>query len=210
VSIKVELESKKPLKSIYSPSHSVEVKRHGSNRAIAGYEASEIQPDSDFALYFAQEKDEIGVNLLTYRTRGEEGYFLLLASPGLEVKEKQVVLKDVAFVLDTSGSMAGEKLKQAKKRCNSVWKTLMTATGLRSSGSQPRSNRSSINWSRQLKKIAGGRGFHRELKPMGGTAIDDALRRALALRHLKVEDADKRYLHEKGIEGSTAPSSLFF
>ena len=52
---------------------------------------------------------------LTYKTGGEDGYFLLLASPGLDVKEKQVVPKDVAFVLDTSGSMAGKKLEQAKK-----------------------------------------------------------------------------------------------
>src|SRR5262245_44971505 len=39
VSIKVELESKRPLKSIYSPSHNVEVKRDGSNRATVGFEA---------------------------------------------------------------------------------------------------------------------------------------------------------------------------
>ena len=53
VSVKVDLESTRPLKSIYSPSHTVEVKRHGANRATAGYEASEVQPDTDFALYFA-------------------------------------------------------------------------------------------------------------------------------------------------------------
>src|SRR2546421_6940857 len=115
VSVKVELETKRPLKSIYSPSHSVEVKRHGPTSATAGYEASDVQPDTDFALYFAPEKDEIGVNLLTYKNSGEEGYFLLLASPGMDVKEKQVVLKDVVCVLDTSGSMAGKKLEQAKK-----------------------------------------------------------------------------------------------
>ena len=51
VSVKVDLESKRPLKSIYSPSHSVEVKRDGANRATAGYEASDVQPNTDFALY---------------------------------------------------------------------------------------------------------------------------------------------------------------
>ena len=88
VSVKVELESKRPLKSIYSPSHSVEVKRHGPNRATVGYEATDVQPDTDFALYFAPEKDELGVNLLTCRTGNEDGYFLLLASPGVDVKEQ--------------------------------------------------------------------------------------------------------------------------
>src|SRR5437899_2925045 len=115
VSVKVELESKRPLKAIYSPSHSVEVKRHSATSATAAYEAGDVQPDADFALYFAPEKDELGVNLLSYKTGGEDGYFLLLASPGVDVKEKQVILKDVAFVLDTSGSMAGKKLEQAKK-----------------------------------------------------------------------------------------------
>ncbi len=69
VSVKVELESKRPLKSIYSPSHSVEVKRHGPNRATVGFEASDVQPDTDFALYFAPEKDELGVNLLTLQNQ---------------------------------------------------------------------------------------------------------------------------------------------
>src|SRR5204863_5809712 len=48
VSVKVDLQSKRPLKAIYSPSHSVEIKRDGATRATAGYEASDVQPDADF------------------------------------------------------------------------------------------------------------------------------------------------------------------
>jgi Ca-activated chloride channel homolog len=91
LSVKVELESKRPLKSIYSPTHTVEIKRDGPNRARVGYEAAEAESNSDFALYFAPEKDEIGVNLLAHKTAGEDGYFVLLASPGVDVKETQVV-----------------------------------------------------------------------------------------------------------------------
>src|SRR6185436_12915065 len=61
VSVKVELESKRPLKTIYSPSHAVEIKRDGANRATVGYEASDVMPDTDFALYFAPDQAEIGV-----------------------------------------------------------------------------------------------------------------------------------------------------
>src|ERR1035438_3278171 len=75
VSIKVELETRLSLKTIYSPSHSVEIKRNGPNKATIAYEAADVQPDTDFTLYFAPEKDEVGLNLLTYKTTGEDGYF---------------------------------------------------------------------------------------------------------------------------------------
>src|SRR6266403_3355371 len=183
VSVKVELESKKPLKSIYSPSHSVEVKRHGSNRATAGYEASDVQPDSDFALYFAQEKDEIGVNLLTHRVTGEDGYFLLLASPGVDIKEKQVIPKDVAFVLDTSGSMAGKKLEQAKKALQFCVENLNDGDRFEiirfSTEVEPLFDKL-VEASKQSRSKA--EDFIKDLKPMGGTAIDEALKQALTLR----------------------------
>jgi Ca-activated chloride channel homolog len=183
VSVKVELESKRPIKSIYSPSHSVEVKRNGANRAIAGYEASDVHPDTDFALYFAPEKDEIGVNLLTYRRSDEDGYFLLLASPGVDVKQNQVVMKDIAFVLDTSGSMAGKKLEQAKKALQFCVENL-------NDGDRFELIRFSTEVEPLFDKLVPAakpnrtkaEDFIKDLRPMGGTAIDDALRKALALR----------------------------
>src|SRR6266550_3371456 len=81
VSLKVEVETKRPLKSIYSPSHNVEIKRHGGNRATVGFEAKDVKPDLDFQLFFAPEADDIGINLMTYKASGDDGYFLLLASP---------------------------------------------------------------------------------------------------------------------------------
>ncbi len=183
VSVKVDLESKRPLKSIYSPSHSVEVKRPSANRATAGYEATDVQPDTDFALYFAPEKDEIGVNLLTHRPSGEDGYFLLLASPGVDVKEKQVVMKDIAFVLDTSGSMAGKKLEQARKALQFCVENLNDADRFEiirfSTEVEPLFDKL-VPASKSNCSKAGD--FIKDLKPIGGTAIDDALRKALALR----------------------------
>jgi len=183
VSVHVDLKSERPLKSIYSPSHAVEMKRHGSTSATAGFEATDVRPDADFALYFAPEKDEIGVNLLTYKSGDDDGYFMLLASPGVDVKEKQVVLKDVAFVLDTSGSMAGPKLEQAKKALKFCVENLNEGDRfeiLRFSTEVESLFDNLVEASKSNRTKA--EEFIKDLKPIGGTAIDDALKKALTLR----------------------------
>ncbi|MDB6125857.1 MAG: vault protein inter-alpha-trypsin protein [Pedosphaera sp.] len=188
VSVKVEVESKRPLKSIYSPSHAVEVNREGANRATAGYEASEEKPDADFQLYFAPEKDEIGLNLMTYKASGEDGYFLLLASPGVDVKQKQIVAKDVVFVLDTSGSMAGNKLNQAKKALQFCVENLNEGDRFEivrfSTEVEPLFN-DLVAVTKENKTKANE--FIKGLKPIGATAIDDALKKALELASKREE-----------------------
>lgn len=183
VSVRIDLETRRPLKSVYSPTHTVEIKRDGSNRATIGYEGGESSPGTDLALYYATEKDEIGVNLLTHRLSGEDGYFLLLASPGMDVRKERVVHKDVAFVLDTSGSMAGKKLEQAKK-------ALLFCIENLNPGDRFEIVRFSTEVeclfdklvSAEASNLAKARTFIQDLKPIGGTAIDDALKKALSLR----------------------------
>src|SRR6266545_4820453 len=183
VSLKVEVETKRPLKSIYSPSHNVEIKRHGANKATLGYEARNVKPDTDFQIFFAPEADDIGVNLMTYQTSSDDGYFLLLASPGIDPNDKKVVPKDVAFVLDTSGSMAGQKLDQAKKALSFCVENLNDDDHFEiirfSTETEPLFNKLTAA-SKENRSRASD--FIKELKPIGGTAIDDALRKALDLR----------------------------
>ena len=183
VSIKVEIESQQSLKSIYSPSHSVEIKRRGPNRATVGFETNDAKPDTDFALYFAPEKDDLGVNLVAHKTGDRDGYFLLLVSPGMDVDKKKIVPKDVAFVLDTSGSMAGKKLEQARKALQFCVENLNDEDRFEivrfSTEVEPL-------FDKLVRANAGNRektsDFIKDLKPIGGTAIDNALQKALALR----------------------------
>ncbi len=113
-SIRVAVNSEEPIRTIYSPSHPVAVSREGEFRAVAGYEAQNVLPDQDFALYYTVSPEAIGLNLLSYKEPGEDGFFLMLVTPGIEAGETAVA-KDVILVLDTSGSMEGEKMAQAKE-----------------------------------------------------------------------------------------------
>ena len=187
VSVKVELESRRPLKSIYSPSHHVEVRRQ-ANKATLGFEVTEARPDTDFQLFFTQEEGEFGVNLLTHKSSSGEGHFLLLASPGADVKEKNIAPKDVVFVLDTSGSMAGAKLEQAKKALLFCVENLNAGDRFEilrfSTEVEPLFDQLTDVSKPQRARAAD---FIKELKAIGGTAIDDALRQALALRPGKTE-----------------------
>jgi len=114
VTINVEITSQKPLKLIYSPSHKVSIERSGENKAIVGYEEKNVLPDRDFALYFSFSSEEMGFNLLSYKPADEDGFFILFLSPTIR-QEGEKIAKDVIFVLDVSGSMEGEKLRQAKE-----------------------------------------------------------------------------------------------
>ncbi|MCO5207230.1 MAG: VWA domain-containing protein [Anaerolineae bacterium] len=110
--IRVELLSDDPLRAIYSPTHPVDISRNGEFAAVIGYEANDVTPDTDFELYYSVSAEAIGLNLLSYKQPGEDGTFLLLAAPSIQVDE--VVAKDVLLVFDTSGSMDGPKLRQAQ------------------------------------------------------------------------------------------------
>ncbi len=115
VSVSVKVVSPDPVRAIYSPSHDIAIARDGDQRFSAGYEANNVTPDLDFDLYYSVSTDHIGLNLLTYRDPDTgEGFFLLLAAPSLNVDAARVVAKDVIVVLDQSGSMEGEKFRQAQ------------------------------------------------------------------------------------------------
>jgi Ca-activated chloride channel family protein len=113
-SIHVEIRSADPMRALYSPTHQdrVFVERDGDYRATVGYEATDVLPDENFELVYTVSPEDVGLNLLTYREPPGDGFFLLLAAPSVEAK--RVIPKDVFLVLDTSGSMEGEKIVQAK------------------------------------------------------------------------------------------------
>ena len=182
LSIQVELKSAEPLASIYSPSHKVEIKRDGPNRAVIGYESKDEKPDTDFQLVYSSDTRDVGLRLITYKPDGDDGYFLLLAAPTVADQTKPAA-KDVVFVVDTSGSMAGAKLKQAQKALRFCVENLNADDRFEivrfSTEAEPLFHELVPADSDHRKRA---NGFIDDFKPIGGTAIADALQSALKVR----------------------------
>ena len=118
---RVEIHSRVPLKSVFSPTHAVTIDRPDERTAILGYEATD-PGDEGLALYYSQDTGPLSLDVISYR-EGESGYFLLFASPGL-ADAGDVVAKDVVVVIDVSGSMEGEKIAQAQDAAQYVLRHL--------------------------------------------------------------------------------------
>ncbi len=125
MSLSVQVESADTIRNIYSPSHDVIVSRESDNAFRVGFERMNFTTEGDFILYYGLENEEITVNMLDYReSADEDGFFMLLVQPPVEVPEDRIVPKDVLLVVDQSGSMQGEKWEQAQSATRYVLENL--------------------------------------------------------------------------------------
>lgn len=184
IDISVDLKSARAIRNIYSPTHQINVKRHDDFHAQV--ECS-IEPsgNSTFQLYHALATDELGMTLLTYRPRSDApGYFLLLASPSVDTARAEAASTDAVFVLDCSGSMAGEKIEQARNALRYCLQRLGKGDrfGLIDFSSQARVFAPQLTQGSQAVQSA--LTHVGQLEAGGGTNINEALLAALdLLRH---------------------------
>lgn len=113
LNIGVKLNSKSGIRTIWSPSHVVTSNREGDHKAKISFAGKDAVPDKDFILYYSVSDKDLTANLLTQKTTGEDGYFMMTLTPPVEAK--QIISKDIVLVADTSGSMRGERMDQTKK-----------------------------------------------------------------------------------------------
>ena len=125
MSLAVDIRGRDAIKSIYCPSDDVTVSRSGEHDARVTMERHNVIPSGDFRLVVTLAEGAFGATVLSVKpSEGEDGYFLLLASPQVKVEDTKPLPKTVVFVLDRSGSMAGKKLDQAKNALRFVLNNL--------------------------------------------------------------------------------------
>jgi Ca-activated chloride channel homolog len=116
VQFRVAIETTADLKSVYSPTHQVQIERPDARHAVATYTATNAIPGSDFRLFYDVAAGPVGASVLSYRPAdADDGYFLLLAAPQFAAPDQAQTSKNVVFVLDRSGSMEGQKIEQARE-----------------------------------------------------------------------------------------------
>jgi len=180
VRIKVDLKTNNEIKNIYSPTHPIDVVHKDNYNTVISYEEENVKPDTDFKLYYHTNNDDVGLSLLTYQSLGDEGFILLTASPSFIIDEDQIDSKDITFVLDVSGSMAGKKMRQAKQALLYCVNNLNSGDGfdIIKFSTEAYSLFGKIEDANH-KNIKRAEKFIENLKPVGGTNIEEALLLAL-------------------------------
>ena len=195
--VDVEIVSKAGLRGVFSPTHRVEVARdpaNGSRARVTGEfsrqngltEASTStssesgRSDRDFVLYFATGGARVGVSPIVFQNAGEDPFFMLLVAPDSRAEAREVAAKDVVFVCDTSGSMDGEKIVQARN-------ALRNLVGLLNAGdrfnivtfsSDVRTFRDDM-LPASAANVEAAKSWVNNIKAVGGTNINDSLVEAL-------------------------------
>jgi Ca-activated chloride channel family protein len=183
-SINVTLKSQHSLTNIYSPSHGITIQRPNDKEATIGFEKNEAILDKDFQLFYQAGNKDVGLTALTHRPIADHpGYFMMLLSPRAELSKSQHVPRDFVYVIDTSGSMRGKRLTQAKNALKYCLKNLSEGDRFTMVNFASTVNK----YSNTLQAATAGNlqaatKWVDDLEATGGTAIDDALREALALR----------------------------
>lgn len=200
-SLKMELEAGegKVLKTVYSPSHDAEITRKGEERAVVGMEEDALTTEEDFVLYFSERSPgggPVDLDFLTHHEDGPDkpGHFLVLLSPSAWSGEQKAMPKDVVFVFDSSGSMRGEKMDQARAALN-------YCIGGLNEGDRFELIRFSTEAEplfEELREISKenrdkARRFVASVKAIGGTAIEEAL--TLAMRSASEANREGRPAH---------------
>ncbi len=182
IEFRVTIETPQDLKSVYSPTHPIEIERLDGRHAVVKYTSQQTIPTSDFRLFYDVSEGPLGTSVIAYRPQeGDDGYFLLLAAPQIKAPDEARVAKNIVFVLDRSGSMEGKKIEQAREALTFVLNNLRDGDrfNIVAYDSSVEAFRPELQtYSNDTRSAA--LGFVNGIYAGGGTNIDGALKAAMA------------------------------
>jgi Ca-activated chloride channel family protein len=183
-SITATIQSQHNVTNVYSPTHAISLKRQSDKEVHVSFDRNQGLLDRDFQLFYATGEKDVGLTALTHRpVARDNGYFTLLITPRVEIPKEYQIPRDFVLVLDTSGSMRGPKMDQARKALKYCLDNLgpMDRFGLINFATTVNRYEDKL-LEANAEQIARAKKWVEDLDATGGTAINDALASALELR----------------------------
>lgn len=176
VGIEVRIPEAERFLAPFSPTHPLISTREGSALVVR----AKGTVSGPFSLFLPLAREGLGLTLVTHRPLGEDGYFLLSLSPGRGDAPPEP--KDVTVVLDVSGSMSGEKIRQAREALLDLLDSLGPQDRFRLIAFSNAVRPFDLNWREaRPQALAQAREWVGRLEADGGTNISGALEEALRL-----------------------------
>jgi Ca-activated chloride channel family protein len=127
-SYEVDIRAKRPVSTVYSPSHDITTERLSPDHVKVKVTAQSAARDPGALrlsyLFDRTGGDGLAASLLAYPDAtvadGQGGYFLMLAGLPADAQERKKVSREVIVVIDRSGSMRGQKMDQAREAARQV------------------------------------------------------------------------------------------
>ncbi|HTU92639.1 MAG TPA: VIT domain-containing protein, partial [Gemmataceae bacterium] len=184
-SLTATIKSEHNVTNVYSPTHSISLKRSNDKEVAVAFDRNQALLDKDFQLFYATGDKDVGLTALTHRPlSGDKGYFCLLIAPRVQMSKRHQVPRDLVLVLDTSGSMRGAKMEQARKALKYCLDNLGANDRFGLINFATTVNRYEDKLlTANAEQIAKAKKWVEDLEATGGTAINDALASALELRN---------------------------
>lgn len=182
--IKVAIQSKKPLNTVYSPSHPITtVRADRYNMTVQTAEQAGTTP-GPFRLSYLLGNNGVTASLLAYPDpKVGGGYFLLLAglpAPAENDTDGPAIKREITLVLDRSGSMHGEKIEQVREAALQVLAGLEEGEAFNiiiyNEAVDVFANEPVLKTDENIQKA---RAYIKSVNPQGGTNLHDALLEAL-------------------------------
>ncbi len=115
VSLHIELDAGFPLQQITSPSHAIVVTTQSTQQVNITLADGAVASDRDFELVWTPKIGNAPQAAVFSEQRDDGMYHLLMILPPPANAQRDVLPREVIFIIDTSGSMFGASMDQAKQ-----------------------------------------------------------------------------------------------
>jgi len=119
VTLNISLDAGFPIDNLVSPSHQIAVKTRGDTSAIINLAKGETPANKDFVISWQATAGLAPTAALFREKVGEEEYLLAIVPPPRPVRNPSTqtakIPREIIFVIDNSGSMAGPSIRQARQ-----------------------------------------------------------------------------------------------